>query len=158
MKTPTQLEIAHILTTNPKQLLAWDADVLQYTLNVRQWVDLVAQQEYEVLAHVLQHNGKWLGVVRQVVAHGAVAHQDITLMSTVPHLRPEIEQILAGANGPFYPEFLDAVQQHFIDRSPHLKISETLCEALKTRAQKKRLEQEVELQSEHKLSIGSRKL
>lgn len=158
MTTPEKQQIATILDTNPKELLNWEPSVLQYNVNVRQWFDLVAKKEYEVLAHVLQHNGQWLNLVRKVVAHGAVAHQDTVLMSSVPHLRPDIEQMLASAKEPFRPDFLDTVQRCFMERNPGLGVSDVLREALDVRAQQKRLQQEVEPQILEKSGFGVRKL
>lgn len=158
MTTAQQKQIADILDNDPKELLNWDPSVLQYHANVRQWFDLVGKQEYEVLAHVLQHNGEWLNLVRKVVAHGAVVHQDTFLISAVPHLRPDIEQMLANAKEPFRPEFLDAVQDCFMEQNPRLGISDVLREALLARGQQKRLQQEVELQTLERSAFGIRKL
>lgn len=135
--------ISEVLNTNPKKLLEWDASVLQYEMNVQQWFDLVARQEYEVLSHVLQHQGEYLSLVCKVVAHGAVIHQDTVLMTTVAHLRPHIADMLATAKGPFCVEFLDAVQTFFIDRNPATTTAPILTEALQTRAQHKRLQEEI---------------
>lgn len=158
MTTPEQKQIAHILDTNPKELINWDPTVLHSHLNVGQWFDLVGKKEYEVLAHALQHNGTWLSLVRKVVAHGAVVHQDIFIMSSVPHLRPDIEQMLASAKGPFRSEFLDAVQDCFMERNPMLGVSDVLREALDVRAQQKRLQQEVQPQILEKSGCAVRKL
>ena len=140
----TNSKITNIIEHNPKQLLEWDADVLQYEVDVRQWFDLVAQGEYEVLAHVLQHNGEYVNLVRKVVAHGAVVHQDLVLINTVPHLRMDIAQMLATAKGPFRNDFLNAVQTHFVDRDPKFKASDVLDEALKVRALQNRLHDAVD--------------
>jgi len=146
-------KIAAIFETDPKELLKWDADVIQYELNVRQWLELVARNEYEVLSHILQHNGEWLNVVRRVIAHGVVMHQDTFLINTIPHLRPEIEKMLTGATGPFHMEFLDAIQTHFINRNPRTKVSEILDEALQARAQQKLLQTSVEPHLTHTSSV-----
>ena len=39
-------QIAAIFETDPKEFLEWDANVLQYELNVRQWLELVERGEY----------------------------------------------------------------------------------------------------------------
>lgn len=137
-------QIAEIFQTDPKEFLKWDAGVLQYELNVRQWMELVARQEYEVLSYILQHNSEWLTVVRKVVAHGAVRHQDVFLITNTPHLRPDIEKMLPSATGPFHTDFLDAIQIHFVNHNPLTKVSEILDEALKVRAQQKLLQAAVE--------------
>lgn len=142
--TTEQHIISHLVATNPKELLNWDPGVLQHNVNVREWFDLVGKQEYEVLAHVLQHKSPYLGLVSKVVAHSAVSHQDIVLISTVPHLRPDIEQMLATARGPFHSDFLDAVQKHFMDRPIISAVSPVLDEALQTRLQQKRLQEVVD--------------
>ena len=146
-------QIAAIFETNPKDLLEWDANVLQYELNVRQWLELVERGEYEVLSHALQHNGEWLNVVRKVVAHGAVMHQDTFLINTIPHIRHDIEEMLSSATGPFHMEFLDAIQTHFINRNPRTKVSEILDEALQARAQQKLLQTSVEPHLTHTSSV-----
>lgn len=146
-------QIAAIFETDPKEFLEWDANVLQYELNVRQWLELVERGEYEVLSHALQHNGEWLNVVRKVVAHGAVMHQDTFLISTIPHIRHDIEEMLTGATGPFHTNFLDAIQTHFINRNPRTKVSESLDEALKARAQQKLLQTVVDPHLTHTSSV-----
>ena len=141
--TEQQRILSHLVATNPKELLSWDPGVLQHIVNVGEWFTLVGQQEYEVLAHVLQHKSPYLGLVSKVVAHSAVSHQDIVLISTVPHLRPDIEQMLATAQGPFRSDFLDVVQKHFMDRTITSTVSPVLDEALQTRLQQKRLQEVV---------------
>ena len=146
-------QIAAIFETNPKEFLEWDANVLQYELNVRQWLELVERGEYEVLSHALQHNGEWLNVVRKVVAHGAVMHQDTFLINTIPHIRHDIEEMLSSAMGPFHTDFLDAIQTHFMNRNSQTKVSESLDEALKARAQQKLLQTAVQPHLTHTSTV-----